>query len=55
MTNKTEADAGLYKTTVGVVMTVAEREEIRAEAKRIGLPLATFIRLKMLEVSRATS
>ena len=53
MTNKTEEDAGLYKTTVGVVMTVAEREKIRTAAKRMGLPLATFIRLKSLEAADA--
>lgn len=54
MTKETEADAGLYKTTVGVVMTVAERERIRAEAKRMGLGLATFIRMKALEAANAS-
>jgi hypothetical protein len=55
MANETEEDAGLYKTTVGVVMTVAEREEIRAEAKRRGLKMATFIRTRSLEAARERS
>jgi len=38
--------------TIAIYMTKAEREEIRVAAKRFGLPLATFIRMKALEAVR---
>jgi len=34
---------------VGIQMAVAEREAIRVEAKKLGLGLSTFIRMKALE------
>ena len=37
------------QTVVGVLMTRAERELIRAEAKKRGLGLSTFMRMKALE------
>ena len=38
---------------VGIQMTAAEREAIRVEAKKFGLGLSTFIRMKALEAINA--
>lgn len=52
MSKDQNSDDACAAVTVGVRMTVDEREAIRLAARRLGVGLSTFLRMKALEASR---